>query len=417
MTPVPILRCRACGSENLEEVLKLGEQKLTGIFPSSRDEPVLSGPLDLVRCVPDGERTCGLLQLRHSYPQEAMYGDNYGYRSGLNSSMVKHLQEKTRRLMELAVLPAGSIVCDIGCNDGTLLKSYPPGLRRIGMDPVAKKFQHYYPPDIEVITDFFSPEALLLATGGKKASIVTSIAMFYDLESPLEFVKQVASCLEDDGIWHFEQSYMPRMIEQLAYDTICHEHIEYYALRQIRWLLKNAGLKIIALDPSDVNGGSLAVTAAREESSRSEASGAIAAMLREEKEAGFESMLPLSRFRDRVFAHRDALIATVHEHLSQGKKLLGYGASTKGNVLLQFCGFTSAEIPYIAEVNPDKFGRFTPGTNIPIISEAEVHSLHPDTLLVLPWHFRENLIEREQDFIKGGGRLLFPLPHIEFHPA
>lgn len=417
MIPVPIQRCRVCGNNNIEEVLSLGEQSLTGVFPKRCGQPLLSGPLDLVRCVPDGGESCGLLQLRHSYPEEQMYGENYGYRSGLNASMVAHLEAKTQRLLELAKPSPGSIVCDIGCNDGTLLKSYPDSFRRIGIDPVARKFLDFYPEDIEVITDFFSAEAWRTARGGEKASIMTSIAMFYDLEAPLDFVQQVASCLADDGIWHFEQSYMPRMIEQLAYDTICHEHIEYYSLRQIRWLLDHADLKIIALEPSDVNGGSLAVTAAHRNSRFVEASAAIAALSEYETLAGFEGMDPFVRFRERVFTHREELCALVHRQVSEGRKLLGYGASTKGNVLLQFCQFTPAEIPFIGEVNSEKFGCFTPGSGIPIISEAEMHAMKPDVLLVLPWHFRDNLLHRERDFTGRGGRLLFPLPQIGFFPA
>ena len=285
------------------------------------------------------------------------------------------------------------------------------------MDPVAEKFLHFYPGEVEVITNFFSEERWRKIAGGRTASIITSIAMFYDLESPLDFVREVASCLSGNGVWHFEQSYMPRMVDQLAYDTICHEHVEYYALRQIRWLLGRAGLKIIGLEPSDVNGGSLAVTAAHARSAHPEAVAAIAALADAERSAGYETMAPLTRFRDRVFAHREELKRVVQDHLSNGRTLFGYGASTKGNVLLQFCGFSTSEIPCIGEVNPEKFGCFTPGTNIPIVSETEMHALEPDALLVLPWHFRENLIEREHGFIARGGRLLFPLPKIGFHPA
>lgn len=417
MTPVAIQRCRICGNENIQEVLSLGEQSLTGVFPKSRDIPLLSGPLELVRCAPDDGRSCGLLQLRHSYPSDQMYGENYGYRSGLNASMVAHLEAKTRRLLELVDPTHGSLVCDIGCNDGTLLKSYPSYLRRIGMDPVARKFLEFYPEDIEVITDFFSADVWTAANGGMKASIITSIAMFYDLEAPLDFVQQVASCLADDGIWHFEQSYMPSMVEHLAYDTICHEHIEYYSLKQIVWLLQHADLKIVALECGNVNGGSLAVTAAHRKSRYPEASAAVAAMLESESAAGFDGMGPFACFRKRVFAHREDLRNVVHRQISEDKKVLGYGASTKGNVLLQFCGFSSEEIPCIGEVNGDKFGCYTPGTGIPIVSEPEMHAMKPDVLLVLPWHFRENLISRERAFMAREGRLLFPLPQIGFFPA
>ncbi len=412
----PISRCRICGNTDLQDVLQLGDQKLTGVFPKSTSDPIVSGPLDLVRCTPLGDATCGLLQLRHSYPLDAMYGDNYGYRSGLNASMVRHLQEKVKGLIALARPASGALVADIGCNDGTLLKAYPDSFRRVGLDPVAKKFLGHYPQDIEVVTDFFSLENWKARLGGEKAVIITSVAMFYDLEAPLEFVKAVAECLAPDGIWHFEQSYMPLMVSQLAYDTICHEHIEYYALRQIDWMLRRAGLKIVALEKSLVNGGSLAVTAAKTGCRLPAADVEIQRLLEEEQGAGFETMQPFTKFRERVFRHRDDLKSAIAEILDRGQVIAGYGASTKGNVLLQFCGLSTREIPFIGEVNPEKFGSLTPGTNIPIVSESEMHRARPDALLVLPWHFRENIISRESEFIARGGRLLFPLPAIGLYP-
>jgi len=416
-SPIPITRCRACGNSELADVLSLGRQTLTGVFPKSKTQEVLAGPLDLVRCLPGGHETCGLLQMRHSYPQAAMYGDNYGYRSGLNSSMVLHLHETVARLLAMAQPAEGSLVCDIGCNDGTLLKAYPESLRRIGIDPVARKFLSFYPDAIQVATEFFSAATWETLAGKAKAAIITSIAMFYDLENPLQFVREVADCLAPDGLWHFEQSYMPLMVRRLAYDTICHEHVEYYALRQIVWLLKRAELKIVRLEPSDVNGGSLAVTAAHVSSVHPEASEQIDRLLGEERAAGYETMEPFRDFAKRVFEHRRRLLERIEQIRTSGRQLMGYGASTKGNVLLQFCGLGPDQLPFIAEVNEEKFGCYTPGTGIPIISEAAMHAMHPDVLLVLPWHFRSNLIEREKDFLAGGGRLLFPLPEIELYPA
>jgi hypothetical protein len=412
-----ITSCRLCGSSRLETVLHLGNQKLTGVFPRSVDDDLISGPLELVRCVPDGDLSCGLLQLRHSYPQAAMYGENYGYRSGLNNSMVRHLEGKTKRLLNLVNPSEGSLLVDIGSNDGTLLNSYPKNFRRTGIDPVAKKFLRFYDPLIEVVPDFFSADSWNMNLGEIKASIITSVAMFYDLERPLEFVEEIAAHLAPEGVWHFEQSYMPLMLKNMAYDTICHEHIEYYALRQISWALRKCSLKIIALDPSDVNGGSLAVTAALSNSRYPEPTEMIKSLLDQEKSQGLEGMAPFFEFRDNVFRHRDAIKSKIQVLKNSGLKVFGYGASTKGNVILQFCEFTKEDIAMIGEVNPDKFGASTPGTHIPIVSEKVMHNEKPDILLVLPWHFRESIIARERDFIQRGGRLLFPLPQIELFPA
>jgi NDP-4-keto-2,6-dideoxyhexose 3-C-methyltransferase len=255
--------CRICGNTELVPVLNLGEQSLTGVFPRSRQQPITRGPLELVKCH-GSDDVCGLAQLRHSYSSAEMYGDNYGYRSSLNRSMVGHLRSKVESLRKIVDLKPGDVVLDIGSNDGTTLSFYPDDLTRVGMDPTAARFREFYKPGIHVIPDFFSAERFQQELGNRKAKLVTSIAMFYDLEEPLEFVRQVAAVLDDDGIWHFEQSYMPSMLTQTAYDTICHEHLEYYGLRQIQWMMDRCGLRIIDVQLNDVNGGSFAITVARE---------------------------------------------------------------------------------------------------------------------------------------------------------
>jgi cyclopropane fatty-acyl-phospholipid synthase-like methyltransferase len=415
-----IRACRICGNTALDPVLHLGSQSLTGVFPKSEEEQkrLTRGPLELVKCRshgPGGARQhCGLLQLRQAYAPAEMYGANYGYRSSLNRSMVEHLNAKVRRATARVPLQAGDTVLDIGSNDGTLLSAYPSrGIHRIGMDPTGEKFRRYYPAGIELVADFFSAPAFDRVSGGRRARIVTSIAMFYDLEKPLDFVAQVRDVLAEDGIWIFEQSYLPEMLRSGTYDTICHEHVEYYALAQIQWMMGRAGLKILDVELNAVNGGSFSVTAARQGAPHAADRQAVAALLAEEARAGLEGSRPYDAFRERVFRHREELSALIQGINARGKKVLGYGASTKGNVMLQFCGLTAADLPCIADVNEDKFGAFTPGTGIPIVSEAQAKAMQPDYLLVLPWHFRDNILQREQAYLRGGGRLIFPLPRIE----
>ena len=223
--PGEVHRCRICHCQTLVPLLHLGQQSLTGVFPASSDEPITRGPLELVKCHADGG--CGLVQLRHSYDAAEMYGANYGYRSSLNRSMAAHLEVKVAKLMALMPPKAGDLVLDIGSNDGTLLSFYAPDLVLVGMDPTAAEFRKYYRPDIKVLTDFFSAAKFKAQFGGRKAKIITSIAMFYDLDEPRQFVEQVAEILDDEGIWHFEQSYLPTMLAQNAYDTNCHENVEY----------------------------------------------------------------------------------------------------------------------------------------------------------------------------------------------
>ncbi len=409
--PKMIERCRMCGNDGLASVLDLGEQALTGVFPRDASESVTRGPLQLLKCHGDG--ACGLVQLRHSYDSGEMYGANYGYRSSLNRSMVQHLGAKVAALLQRFPPVKGDLVLDIGSNDGTLLSFYPQELRLVGMDPTAAKFRDFYQPRIEVIADFFSAPAFAARFGDAKAKIVTSIAMFYDLEDPAGFVEQIARVLHDEGVWHFEQSYLPTMLERNAYDTVCHEHLEYYGLRQIEWMLSRSGLRLLDVELNDINGGSFAVTVGKDGSSHTSNAAAIERVRAAEKLADLDILAPYQAFEKRVFEHRTQLLTLLDRIAGEGATVFGYGASTKGNVILQFCGLTAARIPCVAEVNPGKFGCVTPGTHIPIVSEAEAHARCPDYLLVLPWHFRGNLIEREAEFLARGGRMIFPLPDIE----
>jgi hypothetical protein len=400
-------RCRVSGSRNLIPVLHLGEQELTGVFPHP-GESVTRGPLELVWC-PDS----GLLQLAHSFDPSEMYGDNYGYRSGLNGSMVRHLTQKIGFLEKLADLKPGDVVLDIGSNDCTSLKAYAtPGLKRIGIDPTGLKFRQYYPDEVALIPDFFSAANFRKASD-KPARIVTSIAMFYDLDDPIAFARDIASILAPDGLWHFEQSYMPSMLRTTSYDTICHEHLEYYSLGVVKTILEAADLKLVDVQMNGVNGGSFAVTAAPKASGRPANQAVIDWLLGQEERMGLGTVRPFREFEDRVFRHREDLMRLLQALEADGKKVLGYGASTKGNVALQFCGVTTRELGAIAEVNPEKFGRVTPGAHIPIVSEAEAKAMNPDYFLVLPWHFKDNILQREQEYIARGGKFIFPFPEIE----
>jgi hypothetical protein len=401
-------KCRVSGSTTLVPVLDLGEQVLTGVFPRDPAEPITRGPLRLVWC-PES----GLLQLAHSYDLGEMYGDNYGYRSGLNASMVRHLTQKIRELERTADLKPGDTVLDIGSNDATSLKAYSvSGLHRVGIDPTGAKFSQYYPDDITLVPDFFSAAAFR-RSGARPAAIVTSIAMFYDLADPIFFAREIEQILAPGGIWHFEQSYMPSMLRTGSYDTVCHEHLEYYSLGVVKLILQAAGLRVLDVKMNAVNGGSFAVTAVRRDDPRRGAEAVTEWLLGQEERMGLDTTRPYRDFEERVYRHRTDLRRLLKTLAADGNTVIGYGASTKGNVVLQFCGITTDEVAAIAEVNTEKFGAFTPGTAIPIISETEARAMKPDYFLVLPWHFKEGIVQREAEFLASGGRMIFPFPEIE----
>lgn len=394
-----ITHCRACGASELVPVVDLGTQAMTGVFPRPDVEDEY-GPLELVRCEnPD----CELVQLSVDYSLSAMYGLNYGYRTGLNKGMVEHIKGLHAEACHMVgSLGGGDLVVDIGSNDGTLLGFYPDDLRRVGFDPTIVKFGCSYKQGIEKVADFFGPQSAQ-ALVGQKAKIVTSVAMFYDLPDPQAFVNTVADILHDDGVWVFEQSYMPMMCGQLAYDTICHEHLEYYGMKPIARMLGKAGLVVDHVGLNDCNGGSFRVFARRRSFTRRDETPLVAQMLK------MESTLNLTFWQNwarAVKGHRDILRATLG--LFPDLKIFGLGASTKGNVLLQYAGLTSRDIPMIAEVNPDKFGCVTPGSRIPIVSETYAALQKPDAYLVLPWHFRKGFEARRKP---ADPSLIFPLPH------
>ena len=404
--------CRLCGNQELVPLFDLGVMALTGIFSKKDEGPVPEGPLELVKC--HGKRACGLVQLRHSFDPNVLFGASYGYRSSLNESMRRHLGDIAGKVRRFLTLSAGDVVVDIGSNDGTLLNFFSgEDLFLLGVDPTACKFRRYYHKDIQVIPELFTGALVKKCLGERKAKVVTGIAVFYDIDAPLDFLRDVREILSDDGICVLEQSYLPLVLENIAYDTICHEHAAYYRLKQVQWLAERTGLKIIHCEENQTNGGSFCVVLAKNESGYCEDRILVDGFLKREERMSLDTLAPYAEFWGNISKHRKALRLALADLRAGNKQVFGYGASTKGNVLLQFCGLTSEDIPYVADINEDKWGRFCPGTRIPIISEKEAMDMGPDVYLVLPWHFRDNFLSRVEPVLKSGGGYLFPLPEID----
>lgn len=404
-----ISECRICKNRNLETIVELGDQALTGVFPKSRDDTVTSGPLTLVMC--SGDNCCGLVQLKHSFTLSEMYGENYGYRSGLNASMVKHLDSKVQKILSYGTLVEGDIILDIGSNDGTTLSLYPAdkGYELMGMDPTAEKFSQYYKPHVNFISNFFNAKNFKEHFGSRKAKIITSFSMFYDLEDPMDFVRQVADVIDDNGIWVMEQSYLPLMIETNSYDTICHEHLEYYTLAQIDWVAEKADLKVVDVEQNPVNGGSFSIVL-QKKSGELPVSDNVISMREKEVEAGWNRIATYEDFHNNVLKSKQELLDFLNEAKNENKTVVALGASTKGNVLLQYCDITEELISCVGEINPDKFGAFTPGTGLSIKDETEVLANNPDYAIVLPWHFK-SFFEAQERY--RSLNIVYPLPKLE----
>jgi SAM-dependent methyltransferase len=407
--------CRVCGSPSLKKVIDLGPQYLQGSFVKPGKEMPSSRKIGctLVRCNPEAdENACGLLQMEHSVPPEILYAA-YWYRSGTNNTMRSHLQEIVESVVNTVPDMKHPLVLDIGCNDGTLLDFYPKHFIKYGCDPsdVAQEVK-----EAIVAQDIFPSEELFKMLEGKKLDVITSIAMFYDLEDPVDFVKGIKRFLAAQGIWVFEMSYMPRMLELDSYDTICHEHLEYYSLAVLEKILAMGGMKVFKVSFNDINGGSIRCYAThRENPSRDsrENDRLINEVRQKEFDLQLDTDLPYVSFQQRIEEMRNDLHSLLVKLKSEGKKVHIYGASTKGNTILQWCGIDHSLVDYAAERNPDKYGASTLGTNIPIISEEESRAMNPDYYLVLPWHFRDEFMKREKDALEKGTGFIFPIPAIE----
>ena len=409
--------CRACGSSALTPVIDLGKQYLQGSFikPGKEIPPIRKIPTSLVRCDPmRDEGACGLLQMEYTVPPEVLYSA-YWYRSGTNATMRNHLHGIAEEATGMTDHKKAAVVLDIGCNDGTLLGFYPADYVKFGIDPcdIAQEIQA---PHATIIHDVFPSKELTSLIGDRHFDIITSIAMFYDLERPVVFAREVGRVLSPDGIWVLEMSYMPAMLEMTAYDTICHEHLEYYSLAVIENILRQAWMRVIRVSRNAINGGSFRCYAVHEDCHTYDRTGfreEIAAMRQAEFELELDTDTPYRDFRDRVNIHKNELGSLLRKLKEKGKKIHVYGASTKGNTLLQWCGIDHTIIDYAADRSPEKHGARTLGTDIPIISEEESRAMNPDYYLVLPWHFRAEFLEREHEALGRGIDFIFPLPHIE----
>jgi NDP-4-keto-2,6-dideoxyhexose 3-C-methyltransferase len=404
-----VTSCRICRSTRLRTVLDLGNQALTGRFPAPDEPDPPAAPLRLIRC-----DDCGLAQLGHDFDPNALFRETYGYRSGMNATMTMHLAGIARAIEWRVGLKPGDFVVDIASNDGTLLNSYSvTRLRRVGIDPTIAQFAHNYGTEIVQVAEFFSAGEFRRFFPSEQARAVTTIAMFYDLADPAHFVSEVASILAEDGIWVLEQSDVGMMLEALSFDTVCHEHRAYYGFSQLRRLVEDAGLRLFDIEFNTINGGSARFYVCHSGGPYSTNDKAIAAASQRDDALRRAGLAPFDSFRSAVLGLRAELCEFLHAEVANGKIIHVYGASTKGNVLLQYFGIDRDLVPAAADRNPVKWGRRTPGTQIPIISEQQSRAADPDYYLVLPWHFRDEFVRREEAFLRKGGKLIFPLPKFE----
>lgn len=408
-----ISSCRLCRENSFHDILDLGEQYFTGRFIKPNEENPPKARLGIAIC-----DSCGLVQLMDSYPAAEMYGPNYGYRSSITDTMRAHLEQIAIQAVSYCRVGEKAKVLDIGSNDGTLLNYFAGSCSDLtGIDPCAEKHLDNYDKRIRVITDYFSAENLRRDDKYPRFDIITSIAMFYDIETPVEFASQIRSMLSSDGIWITEQTHSHTLLNSNCYDSICHEHVTYLSMNAMELICEKAGLKILSVSTNNINGGSFRLTISKNNSLYTPDSESIRRFKVKEAKLKLRDLSTWRAFSAGVLKHKESLEIYLNDETRKGKKILGYGASTKGNVLLQFCNISIDIMPFILERDPRKYGLITPGTRIPVISEEEGKNLAPDILVVFPWHFKDEIIRRETNFLANGGTLVFPLPELKVMTA
>ena len=408
-----INRCRICGSTDLVEVIKIEEQHLSPTFVTSNENNELSDlkvTQTLLLCDKSKDiENCGLLQLKETVKPDLLY-KQYFYRSAVSDTMRKDLHDVVSDVTSRVELPPGEIVVDIGANDCTMLSYFSKELHRVGVEPAENINWDHVNDSIQIVNDYFSFGALSTAINQKKVKIFTSCAMFYDLDDPNSFVADIKQCLDEDGIWCIQLSYLPLMLENINFYDICNEHLEYYSLQVLNNLMKRNGLKIVDASTNNVNGGSARVFI-RHIEHQDEESKNLKNLLTEEDKLDLFNPETYTKFYDKIKDLRDRIKNSMLSELNKGEFVIGLGASTKGNMLLQLFGIDKIMLPYISERNPDKVGLRTLGTDIELISEEHARSLNPSCMLVLPWYFKDEIVEREKVYIESGGKLLFPMPY------
>ncbi len=390
-------KCRVCGSKELDTLFSLGDVNIS-TFVDKPGENIGKAPLEMIWC-----NGCTLVQLKDTAPQELMYSGNYWYESGLNKIIIDNLEETVNIASRMVNLQDKDIVLDIGANDGTLLGFFPSKLTRVGCEPARNLQEKLGKKADVVINDFWKYSEMEKRFGNKKAKIITAIGMFYDMDNPGEFIRDSAKALDKEGVFVTQLMTSKPMLKQNDVGNICHEHLEYYSYDSLKHLFDNNGLEIFKVEENDINGGSYRLFA------RPFKKGSI------EYNEGIKKEDYL-KFFERIEENKKNCVNLVTKLAEDGKKIYGYGASTKGNTILQYYGLDSSHIKGIAEIHPNKIGKYTVGTNIPIIHETEAKK-DADFLLVLPFAFRDYFIKREEKWLNEGGKFIFSTPNVEVYEA
>ncbi len=399
-------KCRICKKTNLKKLFSLGNLCFTGKFPSE-NKKIEKKPITLVIC-----KNCELVQLGHNFDLEYLYGPDYGYRTGINKTMLNHVSRVVNYLSKKTKLKKNDFVLDIASNDGSLLNFYKQNIKTFGIDPILEKYIDEYKNINYKLADFFSASKIKNITK-KKFKIITALSVFYDAADPNKFIKDVKKLLSQDGVFLLEFADLASIIQNKMFDTICHEHLEYYSTKVIINLCKKNNLKVFDIKKNDINGASKQYYICHKNTDYKINKKKIDNIFKEEKRLKLSEEKTFKNFINSINKSKNRLYKFLKQKTNLGKKVHGYGASTKGNVLLQYYNISNKMVKFIAERNSKKYNLYTPGSKIKIISEALSRFYRPDYYLVLPWHFKKEILLREKEIRRKGTKFIFPLPSLK----
>ena len=403
-----ITSCRNCKSKYFSKLFTLGKMCFTGKFPKNLTTNIPKVVISLIMC-----KSCKLVQLDRNFNPKYLYDTNYGYRTGINATMTQHVKGVVKESIKIVKLKKKDSVLDIASNDGTLLNFYKKNIFRVGIDPLIKKYKNQYKNINFGIQEFFSYKAIQKKKINKKFKIITALSMFYDLPNPNKFLEDVKKVLDKEGIFVLEHADLLSIIKNCQFDTICHEHLEYYSTKVIIELMNKNELRVFNLKANTINGGSMRYYVCHKDSKYKNNYKKINKILREEIKFKLDKPDTFNDFFKLINVQKKKLLKLINKIIKKKEIIHGYGASTKGNVLLQYFGISSNKISYIADRNPQKVNLYTPGTKIKIVSESFSRMCKPNYYLVLPWHFKKEIILREKKVIKDGSKFIFPLPKVK----
>ena len=398
-----IQKCRISKKRDLVSVGKFNGMSLTGIFPKKQNQKIPRVPFEVVY-----SRSSKLLQLKHNYNPKLLYGDNYGYLSSLNPVMVKHLKKKSSFLKKKINFKKNNFILDIGSNDGTFLNFFN-GSNIFGIDPSIEKLKKNYKKGIRKLPFIFEEGYTFIKE--KKFKLITAVAMFYDLKDPVSFMKKVKKILKPDGIFHIEVAYLPDIIKTFAYDTFCQEHYEYYSLISLNYLCEKTDMKIIDFGFNKINGGSIWLNISHSKFKFKTRDLKLRNQIAYEVKKKIDKEETYRNYFRKVFNHGEKMHSIIKKLKDNNKGIYGFGASTKGNVLLQIAKINKNLLKGIFDVNKEKFNKFTPYSMIRILDEKKLKKIKPDYILLLIWHFKGYVIKKIKKF-NNKTKIIIPFPKI-----